>query len=139
MANTTSPGEICDLEANYLFLNPNRSSLIQIRLSHRPRVNSFCIGATVSATRVPITIYCTQAPGSTLDFHVRHLQWAPHRLSGSHKSKRLEPSKELVAILESAKRRIWVGIMTLHESWFYPRTEHELIWLQPGEEVPGKG
>jgi hypothetical protein len=41
-------------------------------------------------------------------------------------------------MLESEKRRAWHDIITLDESWFYFRPDHELIWFQPGEEVPAK-
>jgi hypothetical protein len=40
--------------------------------------------------------------------------------------------------LESQKRAAWHNIVTLEESWFYFGTDHEPIWLQPSEEVPGR-
>jgi hypothetical protein len=29
-------------------------------------------------------------------------------------------------------------MVTLNESWFCLNTEHELIWIQPDEEIPEK-
>jgi hypothetical protein len=46
--------------------------------------------------------------------------------------KRVEPLKELLSRLESQKQRTW------HELWLHIRTEHELVWLLPGEDVPEK-
>jgi ABC-type uncharacterized transport system YnjBCD substrate-binding protein len=41
-----------------------------------------------------------------------------------------------LSILESQTRRAWDDIETFNESWSYFRASHDLIWLQPGEEVP---
>jgi predicted cupin superfamily sugar epimerase len=48
----------------------------------------------------------------------------------------VELAEELSLILESQKRTAWHSIVTLDGSYFYSRPGNELIWLQPGEEVP---
>jgi hypothetical protein len=34
------------------------------------------------------------------------------------------------------EQRAWHDIVALDESWFYHSTDHESIWLRPGEKVP---
>jgi hypothetical protein len=52
---------------------------------------------------------------------------------------RVTLSTELLRLLEQQKRRAWHDMITLDESWFYFRTDHELIWLAPGETIPERG
>jgi predicted cupin superfamily sugar epimerase len=51
-------------------------------------------------------------------------------------------SNEVVTItflmLERQERRSWHDIVTLDESWFYLRIDHELNWAQPDTEIPGR-
>ena len=75
----------------------------------------------------------------SLGFTVRHLRWVPHRLSDSQKTMRVTLSTELLRLLEQQERRAWHDMITLDESWFYFCTDHELIWLAPGETVPERG
>jgi hypothetical protein len=58
------------------------------------------------------------------------------KFENTRPDKRVEFSKEFLSILDSQKRSAWHGIVTLDEHWLYIRTEHELIWLLPGEDVP---
>jgi hypothetical protein len=60
----------------------------------------------------------------------------PHRLSELQKSKHAELSEKLLSILESQKRKAWYGVITLGEFRFHLHTDHELIWLHPGEKMP---
>jgi hypothetical protein len=39
-------------------------------------------------------------------------------------------------MLERQERRSWHDSVTLDESWFYVRTDHELIWAQLSAEIP---
>jgi hypothetical protein len=71
-----------------------------------------------------------------LGVHVPHLRWVLHGLSDSQKLKRVQLSEELLSMRESQKRRVWPIIVTSDESRFDFCTDHELIWLQPGEAVP---
>jgi histone-lysine N-methyltransferase SETMAR len=41
-------------------------------------------------------------------------------------------------VLEVQQSRGWHDIVTLDESWFYFSTDHERIWLAPGEKVPDR-
>jgi hypothetical protein len=51
---------------------------------------------------------------------------------------RVTLSQELLSMLERQEQRSWHDIVILDGSWFYLNTEHELIWLQPGEEIREK-
>jgi hypothetical protein len=64
--------------------------------------------------------------------------YAGFLLSGAQKVQvqYVELSFSLLRILEVQEQRAWHDIVTLDESWFYSRTEHESIWLRPGEKVP---
>jgi hypothetical protein len=46
---------------------------------------------------------------------------------------------ELLRLLEQLERRGWHDMITLDELWFYFCTEHELIWLAPGEKISESG
>jgi hypothetical protein len=39
-------------------------------------------------------------------------------------------------MLKQEETRDWHNIITLDESWLYLCTDHELVWLAPGEMVP---
>jgi hypothetical protein len=49
---------------------------------------------------------------------------------------RVTLSTELLRLLEQQEGRAWHDLITLDESQFYFCTDHELIWLAPGETVP---
>jgi hypothetical protein len=42
-------------------------------------------------------------------------------------------------MLGRQERRSWHDIVTLDESWFYLRIDHELIREQPDAEIPERG
>jgi hypothetical protein len=71
----------------------------------------------------------------SLGFSVRRLRWVPHRLSPGQKAKSVALSRELFSMLDQEETRDWHNIIMLGESWFYLCTDHELIWLAPGEMV----
>jgi hypothetical protein len=71
----------------------------------------------------------------SLGFRVHHLLWVPHRLSLDQKTKRVALSRELLSTRDQEETRGWHNIITLDESWFYLCTDHELIWLAPGERT----
>jgi hypothetical protein len=50
---------------------------------------------------------------------------------------RVELSSSLLWMLEvqAQEQRTWHDIVTLDESWFYSGTDHESIWVRPGEKV----
>jgi hypothetical protein len=118
------------------FLNPNRSSMIQMRLSTRPEWIALRIGRHLASHNHLLRLTRYRRLTQTLSFRVWHLRWVFHRLSDPQKSKRVALSEELWSILESQKRRAWHNSVTLDESEFSFRADHELIWLQPSEEVP---
>jgi hypothetical protein len=74
----------------------------------------------------------------TLGFHLPHLRWVFHGLSDSQKLNRVQSSEEVLSIRESQKRRAWCTIVTFDKSLFGFWTNHELIWLRPGEGVPNR-
>ena len=74
----------------------------------------------------------------SLCFTVRSLRWVLHRLSDAQKAIRANLSRGLLRMLEVQQSRNWHDIVTLDESWFYISTDHERIWLTPGEPVPGR-
>jgi hypothetical protein len=39
-------------------------------------------------------------------------------------------------MLEVQRDRAWHEIVTLDESWFYPSTDYEFVWLPRDEKVP---
>jgi hypothetical protein len=39
-------------------------------------------------------------------------------------------------MLEGQEQRAWHDVVTLDESWFDYNTDHESIWLRPGDKVP---
>jgi hypothetical protein len=75
----------------------------------------------------------------SLGFTVRHIRWVPHRLSDDQKRMRVSVSSELLRLLEQQERRAWHDVITLDEFWFYFSTDHEFIWLAPGEDIPERG
>jgi hypothetical protein len=83
-------------------------------------------------SRTAVHRHLTCSIGST----ACHLRWVPHRLSPGQKVKRMALSRELLSMLHQEEARDWHNIITLDESWFCLCTDHELIWLTPGEMVP---
>jgi hypothetical protein len=43
---------------------------------------------------------------------------------------------EPLRVLSLQGARQWHDLVTLDESWFYLRSEHDLMWTAPGEIVP---
>jgi hypothetical protein len=69
-------------------------------------------------------------------FTVQYSRWVPHLLSEADKHTRAQLSFELFEMIEHQKDRVWHGIITRDESWFYFTTDHERIWLPEGTEAP---
>jgi hypothetical protein len=74
----------------------------------------------------------------SLRFTIRHLRWVPHFLTIEQKALRVQMAGELLGILSIQSRRQWHDIVTLDESWFYWCSDHDLMWLRPGETVPDR-
>jgi hypothetical protein len=75
---------------------------------------------------------------NSLGFILRHLRLVPYLVSGAQKvqGQRVELSSSLLLMLEVQEQRTWHDIVTLDKPWFYSGTDHESIWLRPGEQVP---
>jgi hypothetical protein len=82
----------------------------------------------------PTTVYHPLT--ESLGFIARHLRWVLHALSNAQKTRQVDLSRQLLRMVEAQCDRAWHDIVTLDESWFYPSTDHELIWLPRGETVP---
>jgi histone-lysine N-methyltransferase SETMAR len=74
----------------------------------------------------------------SLGFLVRHLRGIPHVLTEQQKRIRVSNSEQLLAIFQEQQGSSWRDFVTLEESWFYLRTDHERIWLAPGRTPPGR-
>jgi hypothetical protein len=74
----------------------------------------------------------------SLGFLVRHLRWIPHILTEEQKRIRVSNSEQLFAILQEQQGSFWRDLSTLSESWFDRQTDHERIWLAPGERSPDR-
>jgi hypothetical protein len=74
----------------------------------------------------------------SLRFRVRHLRWIPHDFRPEQKLNRVSDSQAFLKILHAQQKRLWHDIVTLDESWFYHSTDHERIWLAPGETLPDR-
>jgi hypothetical protein len=74
----------------------------------------------------------------SLGFLVRHLRWILHVLTEQHKRIRVSDSEQLLAILQEQQGSSWRDLVPLDESWFYVHTDHERIWLAPGETPPDR-
>jgi hypothetical protein len=74
----------------------------------------------------------------SLRFTVRYLQWIPQFLIAEKKRIRVDMVGELLRVLASQVTHQWHNIVALDESWVYLYTEHELIWVSPGETVPNR-
>jgi hypothetical protein len=62
-----------------------------------------------------------------LGFTARYLLWALRPLSEADKHVRGQLSFEFFEMLQHQKDRAWHDIVTLDESWFYFKTDHERI------------
>jgi hypothetical protein len=69
-------------------------------------------------------------------FLVKHLRWVPHTLMSTQKTERATLSIEILRQLRSIEHHGWQFIITLDESWFYPSTDYEQIWLRVEEQPP---
>jgi hypothetical protein len=74
----------------------------------------------------------------SLGFMVCHLRWIPDVLPEAQNRIRVSNSKQLLAILQEQQGSSWRELVLLDESWFYLHTDHERIWLAPGETPPDR-
>jgi hypothetical protein len=74
----------------------------------------------------------------SLGFLARHLRWIPAVLTEEQRRIRVSNSEQLLAILHEQQASSWRDLVTLDESWFYLHTDHERIWLAPGETSPDR-
>jgi hypothetical protein len=88
-------------------------------------------------THLPATIVYRRLTQS-LGFVACHLRWVPHALSDAQKGERINLSRRLLRMrmLEVQRHRAWHDIVTLDESWFYPSTDYEFVWLPQDEKFP---
>jgi hypothetical protein len=71
----------------------------------------------------------------SLRFTVQHLRWVPHFLTAKQKQIRVQIAIKLLQILSVQSTRQWHDIITLDKSWIHLFSEHDLIWIAPGEVV----
>jgi hypothetical protein len=74
----------------------------------------------------------------SLHFRIRHLRWVPHFLNPEQKRARVNMAGEPLRVLSGQGARQWHDLVTLDESWFYLRSEHDLMWTAPEEIVPDR-
>jgi hypothetical protein len=74
----------------------------------------------------------------SLRFPVRHLRLVPGFLPAEQKRTRVDMAGELLRVLSGQVTHQCHDIVTLDESWVYVYTEHEMMWVSPGETVPDK-
>jgi hypothetical protein len=73
-----------------------------------------------------------------LGSEVRHLRWIPHVLMEQQKRIRVSNSEQCLTMLQKQQGSSWQDGMTLDESRFHLHTDHEQIWLAPGEIPPDR-
>jgi hypothetical protein len=66
---------------------------------------------------------------------MRNLWWVPYILSEYQKWTKVEMSQTLLRALRIQATRSWHDIITLDESWFCFKTNHEFFWLAQGKEI----
>ena len=71
-----------------------------------------------------------------LGFKSYNLRWIPHELSLIQKNTRAHLCRELIPILERAKKNGYHFILTGDESWFYYTSKNKIVWLPKGAK-PG--
>jgi hypothetical protein len=71
-----------------------------------------------------------------LHFRIQHLRWIPDLLSPEEKRIRVNMAGELLPVLSVQGAHQWHDLVMLDESWFYMRSEHDLMWTAPGEIFP---
>jgi hypothetical protein len=59
----------------------------------------------------------------------------PHFLTAQQKQIRIQMAIEPLQFLSVQSTRHWHDIVTLDESWIYLFSEHDLMWIAPGEIV----
>jgi hypothetical protein len=72
----------------------------------------------------------------SLRFRICHRRCIPHVLTQEQKLNQVRDSQVLLKMLQAQQRRSWHDIVTLDDLWFYLNTDHERIWLAPGETDP---
>jgi hypothetical protein len=75
--------------------------------------------------------YLTQS----LRFVVPHLRWAPHFLAPKQKQIQIQMAIELLQVLSVQSMRQCRDFITLDKLWIYLFSEHDLMWIAPGEIV----
>jgi hypothetical protein len=71
-----------------------------------------------------------------LHFRIQHLRSIPRFLNPEQKRIRVNMASELLRILSVQGLRQWHELVTLDESWFHLRSEHDLMSTGLGEIVP---
>jgi hypothetical protein len=62
----------------------------------------------------------------------------PTLLTAEQKQIRVQMAIELLQVLLVQSTRQWHDIITLNKSWIYLFSEHDLMWIAPGEIVVDK-
>ena len=71
-----------------------------------------------------------------LGLEYKKTRWVPHSLSNEQKLQRVNDSKELLSILERAKKQGWRTILTGDQSWFTFAYPNKGQWLEAIEDRP---
>ena len=58
-----------------------------------------------------------------------HFRWIPHRLNSSQKEMRVKTSKQILELLQKAKKNKYVFILTGDESWFEYSYSYKQKWV----------
>jgi hypothetical protein len=71
-----------------------------------------------------------------IGYKFRRCRFVPHALSAQQKEARLTQSRELLQVLENAKRLRWRFILTEDEAWSSYVNERQKLWLPPDADAP---
>jgi histone-lysine N-methyltransferase SETMAR len=66
----------------------------------------------------------------------RRYRLVPHNLSAQQRNDRLKQNRELLEVLQNAKRLRWRFIRTKDESWFFYVNRHQKLWRVPNSDAP---
>ena len=132
-ARFAGQSEEVPIETELMTTNPVDVAILGA-LSDRPFSSVRQLSRLTYLSRTTVHRHLTES----LCFTVRYLRWILHRLSDQQKAIRVNLSRELLRVLEVQQSRSWHDIVTLDESWFYFSTDHERMWLAPGETVPDR-
>jgi hypothetical protein len=103
-------------------------------LEVQPFVSVRGIARLIRLARSTVHLHLTRSLG----FLLRYLHWIPHILTEEQKRIRVSNLEQLLAILHEQQGSSWRDLVTFDESWFYLHTDHERIWLAPGETPPDR-